>query len=63
MTTKMANGMSEFVGKDLGQGARDIKEYDRYCHFVAGLVGIGLSALFSDCGRERAVVAQRFVEL
>lgn len=33
--------MAEFVGKDLGEGTRDVKEYDRYCHFVAGLVGEG----------------------
>ena len=32
--------------KDLGQGTVDVSEYNRYCHFVAGLVGEGLSRLF-----------------
>jgi len=47
ITQRMAAGMAEFVGKDLGQGTTDIKEYNRYCHFVAGLVGEGLSRLFA----------------
>lgn len=27
-----------------------VKEYDLYCHYVAGLVGIGLSKLFAASG-------------
>jgi farnesyl-diphosphate farnesyltransferase len=53
ITMRMAGGMAEFVGKDLGQGTRDIKEYNRYCHFVAGLVGEGLSRLFACSGLEK----------
>jgi farnesyl-diphosphate farnesyltransferase len=49
----MATGMAEFVGKDLGQGTKDIDQYNRYCHFVAGLVGEGLSRLFAASGLER----------
>jgi len=52
ITRKMADGMAEFVGKDLGQGTLDLKEYKRYCHFVAGLVGEGLSRLFAASGLE-----------
>jgi len=53
ITQRMATGMAEFVGKDLGQGTVDVKQYNRYCHFVAGLVGEGLSRLFAESGLER----------
>ena len=53
ITQRMADGMAEFVGKDLGQGTLDISEYNRYCHFVAGLVGEGLSRLFAQSGLEK----------
>lgn len=49
---RMADGMSQYVEKDLGQGTIDIAAYNRYCHFVAGLVGEGLSRLFSASGLE-----------
>lgn len=26
-----------------------VEDYDLYCHYVAGLVGIGLSQLFGEC--------------
>ena len=52
ITQRMADGMAEFVSKDLGQGTKDISEYNRYCHFVAGLVGEGLSRLFAQSGLE-----------
>ena len=45
---RMADGMAEFVKKDLGEGTKTVKEYNRYCHFVAGLVGEGLSRLFAE---------------
>lgn len=57
ITQRMATGMAEFVGKDLGQGTADINEYNRYCHFVAGLVGEGLSRLFAASGLEEASFA------
>jgi farnesyl-diphosphate farnesyltransferase len=53
----MATGMAEFVGKDLGQGTTDLTQYNRYCHFVAGLVGEGLSRLFAASGLEKASFA------
>jgi len=52
ITQRMAHGMAEFVDKDLGEGTKDVKEYNRYCHFVAGLVGEGLSRLFAASGLE-----------
>lgn len=57
ITQKMASGMAEFVGKDMGQGTKDISEYNRYCHFVAGLVGEGLSRLFAASGLEHVSMA------
>jgi farnesyl-diphosphate farnesyltransferase len=58
ITQRMATGMAEFVGKDLGQGTTDIKQYNRYCHFVAGLVGEGLSRLFAASGLEKPSMAK-----
>ncbi|XP_018590807.1 squalene synthase isoform X2 [Scleropages formosus] len=40
---RMGVGMAEFLEKRVGS----MKEWDKYCHYVAGLVGIGLSRLFS----------------
>ena len=57
ITQRMAGGMAEFVDKDLGQGTTDVKQYNRYCHFVAGLVGEGLSRLFSVSGLEESSLA------
>jgi len=54
ITQRMATGMAEFVDKDLGQGTVDVQQYNRYCHFVAGLVGEGLSRLFAASGLEQA---------
>lgn len=57
ITQRMAAGMAEFVDKDLGQGTADVKQYNRYCHFVAGLVGEGLSRLFAVSGLEKPSMA------
>ena len=34
------------------------KDFDLYCHYVAGLVGIGLSHLFSASGLEKLELAK-----
>jgi farnesyl-diphosphate farnesyltransferase len=47
ITRAMGAGMAEFVAKDLGQGTASVAEYNKYCHYVAGLVGHGLSRLFA----------------
>lgn len=52
ITKRMGAGMAEFVSKDLGQGTTSTAEYDKYCHFVAGLVGDGLTRLFVATGIE-----------
>jgi len=52
ITKKMGAGMAEYVGADLGQGTSTIDDYNKYCHYVAGLVGEGLSRLFAASGKE-----------
>ncbi|KAJ1468992.1 isoprenoid synthase domain-containing protein [Baffinella frigidus] len=48
ITQRMAKGMQEFCVRDVQTTA----DYDLYCHYVAGLVGIGLSNLFAGSGLE-----------
>ena len=49
---KMGKGMGDYVSRDLREGTTDILDYNTYCHYVAGLVGEGLSQLFSSSGYE-----------
>jgi len=47
--------MADFAHKAATTGSiypETIEEYDLYCHYVAGLVGEGLSRLFSQSGKE-----------
>ncbi len=39
ITRRMGAGMAKYIQQDV----ETIAEYDEYCQFVAGLVGIGLS--------------------
>ena len=48
ITKRMGLGMKEFIPKEV----KTKEEYDLYCHYVAGLVGIGLSQLFAACNLE-----------
>jgi len=45
---KMGNGMADFADQKINT----VQDYDLYCHYAAGLVGHGLSALFSASGLE-----------
>jgi len=45
---KMGNGMADFIPQEV----ETVEQYDLYCHYVAGLVGIGLSQLFASSGLE-----------
>ncbi|XP_004433567.1 PREDICTED: squalene synthase isoform X1 [Ceratotherium simum simum] len=51
---KMGIGMAEFLDKDVTSE----REWDKYCHYVAGLVGIGLSRLFSASELEDPLVGE-----
>eukprot|EP01041_Mallomonas_annulata_P003323 gene3323-6577_t len=54
---RMGHGMAEYVQKDLGQGTVTLQDYYLYCHYVAGLIGEGLSYLFTSSGYELQSVA------
>lgn len=50
--------------EDFGDGGEEgglqvvtVAEYNLYCHYVAGLVGVGLSQLFAASGLEDAQFA------
>lgn len=45
---RMASGMIKYAENDV----KSYEDFDDYCHYVAGLVGIGLSGLFSASGIE-----------
>lgn len=60
ITLRMGAGMAEFAEAVQKTGKGSVvskKDYDLYCHYVAGLVGIGLSNLFSVSGLESPKVA------
>ena len=48
----MGEGMAQFAGRNLVQGTTNLEDYNLYCHYVAGLVGEGLSRLFTQSGYE-----------
>ena len=54
---KMGAGMADFAALATPETPvaeiKTIEDYDLYCHYVAGLVGEGLSGLFSSSGKER----------
>ncbi len=47
---KMGNGMADYADRKVVT----LHDYNDYCYYVAGLVGIGLSSLFSASGLESA---------
>ncbi|CAF2787635.1 unnamed protein product [Rotaria sp. Silwood2] len=52
ITRKMGDGMAEYVSK---RGSIEtLVSYNLYCHYVAGPVGHGLSAIFAHSGLEDA---------
>ncbi|XVF01022.1 hypothetical protein REPUB_Repub04eG0051900 [Reevesia pubescens] len=48
ITKRMGAGMAKFIRKEV----ETVDDYDEYCHYVAGLVGLGLSKLFHAYGSE-----------
>jgi farnesyl-diphosphate farnesyltransferase len=53
---RMGEGMAQFASKDLRGGTDSLDDYNLYCHYVAGLVGEGLSQLFSSLGYESPAI-------
>lgn len=61
----MQTGMADYAHKAInapdGAYIDDIEEFDLYCHYVAGLVGEGLSRLFVATGMEAKPLANELV--
>ena len=55
ITAKMGAGMASYIlaSSQSSLHVATFADYDLYCHFVAGLVGEGLSRLFGSSGIER----------
>lgn len=56
---RMGEGMAKFAGRDLRGGTASRVEYNEYCHYVAGLVGEGLTRLFVSGGYEDPSIGTR----
>ncbi|KAF7308052.1 hypothetical protein MKEN_01167500 [Mycena kentingensis (nom. inval.)] len=61
IAAKMGAGMADFCLRPPGSTLDTHDEYELYCHYVAGLVGEGLSLLFAASGKERADLAGQLV--
>lgn len=63
ITREMGNGMADFAALATPEmpvaEVNTIADYDLYCHYVAGLVGEGLSGLFASSGKERSFLADQ----
>ncbi|KAI2465149.1 farnesyl-diphosphate farnesyltransferase [Annulohypoxylon bovei var. microspora] len=47
ITIKMGNGMADYaLNAEFLEGVKTVPEYEEYCHYVAGLVGEGLTRIF-----------------
>jgi len=59
---KMENSMANFAHKAATTGEiylEKIEDWDLYCHYVAGLVGEGLSCLLASSGKEQPWLADQ----
>ena len=61
ITLKMGKGMADYANnaEHNANGVNTIKDYDLYCHYVAGLVGNGLTQLFVESGLANAALLDR----
>ncbi|KAI1772587.1 farnesyl-diphosphate farnesyltransferase [Hypoxylon cercidicola] len=47
ITIKMGNGMADYaLNAEFQEGVETVAQYEEYCHYVAGLVGEGLTHIF-----------------
>lgn len=60
ITKLMGNGMADYASGEHRENTSvaTIKDFDLYCHYVAGLVGYGLSDIFSASGYESEEIAK-----
>lgn len=61
ITKKMGNGMADYCNNAEHNlnGVNTIKDYELYCHYVAGLVGEGLTRLFVESGLANPALGKR----
>ena len=61
ITHKMGDGMADYVNnaEHNTNAVNTVKDYDLYCHYVAGLVGEGLTRLFVESGLANPALLQR----
>lgn len=60
ITKKMGSGMADYVNlAQRANGVDAIKDYDLYCHYVAGLVGEGSTRLFVEAGLGNPLLLER----
>ena len=61
ITKQMGNGMADYCHKaeHNGNAVDTVADYDLYCHYVAGLVGNGLTRLFVESGLGNQALMQR----
>lgn len=61
ITEKMGNGMADYANnaEHNVNGVNSIKDYELYCHYVAGLVGDGLTRLFVESGLANPALLKR----
>lgn len=61
ITKRMGNGMADYATDDHHNlhGVNTIKDYELYCHYVAGLVGEGLTRLFVEAKLANPALLQR----
>ncbi|PVI02366.1 farnesyl-diphosphate farnesyltransferase [Periconia macrospinosa] len=61
ITERMGNGMADYANNAEHNlaGVNTIKDYELYCHYVAGLVGEGLTRLFVEAGLANPALLKR----
>jgi farnesyl-diphosphate farnesyltransferase len=61
ITSKMGNGMADYANnaEHNVNGVSTVKDYELYCHYVAGLVGEGLTRLFVESKLANPALLQR----
>lgn len=60
ITDEMGNGMADYCRRaHEKKNMETVEEYDLYCHYVAGLVGEGLTRLFVEAGFGNPALLER----